>query len=66
MLFMNVYEVCVFTMNCDIDYPVCLAKFLGSSTIAIMLSDFHQNLGLRSIYAFIHRGIFTCKARRSN
>ena len=36
MLFMNVYEVYVVTMNCNIDYSIYLAKFWGSSSIAVM------------------------------
>ena len=58
MLFMNVYEF----VKCNVDYPVCLAKFWGSSSVAIMLPDFCQNLELRMIYTFMFflHGAFTC------
>ena len=55
---MNVYEVCVFEMNYDIDDYVCVAKFWVSSSVAVILLDFYQNLEPRMICAFIHHGIF--------
>ena len=50
-------------MNYDVDYSTCLAKFWGSSDLAIMLPDFRQNLELRIIYAFIHCDILMCLVR---
>ena len=58
MIFMNIYEVCVFEMNYDIDNYVCVAKFWGKLQEANMLSDFHQTLEPRMIYVFIHHGMF--------